>query len=459
MSGDQTKQQRLIELVEQLATEQNYEAFVRDGLRDEKAYETSPIKICHILKEDPYGDWCDFDGRGTKEENLSDEMKENSTHFWTKLTILTQIILHSAAGTELTPEKAIALGSQHSVLNQTAFLEIIKEQRGETQTSWEDLYAYAQVGKECIKQQLQVLNPDVIVCWGWQNEGQDSTKKALTEYIFDNKSIEKDLGNDIFIWNKRLLVSCYHPSYTGWSKKSYADFYCTCFQKNEIQDFLKHEGKTMKYSKNTDNSDKRLKLSVKIVIILAIVIVLGIGLYFVINTQKTEHNSIAKITKIQLMDKLEVLYTEVCIFDVVDDDEFKTASTFFGFGIFTTDLERADFDVDAATDTVCITLDPIILSSFGINENKTKLLYADSQDGLWQTIKSKFSTEDNKFEGGFKMANEQRKAIYKQIRIELENNQDLFQRAQIQAKTSIEKLVKSANVSNKNLQVIVDFRK
>lgn len=98
----------------------------------------------------------------------------------------------------------------------------VKKIAGDSTANWDEIRAYAQRDSAIIRKQIrEILEPNIIVCGGSNDCGDDS-RKMLTiakEIIFPDLSFEKE--NSWCHYNEKediLLIDSYHPS----DRKSWA---------------------------------------------------------------------------------------------------------------------------------------------------------------------------------------------------------------------------------------------
>ncbi len=113
----------------------------------------------------------------------------------------------------------------------------LKKVAGDSSASWEEIWHYAEQDADFLKRQIQILNPNVIVCCG-SNDCGDNYRKVISiaeEILFPEKHFDK-----VNLWchfckeSNLLLIDSYHPSYPI----SYVDkmdkmfYWVSQFQKN-----------------------------------------------------------------------------------------------------------------------------------------------------------------------------------------------------------------------------------
>lgn len=145
-------------LFEQWKNERNYPTFMSDGLFDEETWNKQDLKILYVLKE---ADW--EDGNRDLCEYLLSEVSSTYWKTWNNIVRWTQAIRE---GGEY--QKTVSKADKTDCLKTIAFLNIKKIGGGATAND-EEIRAYGKRDAEYIKRQIELYQPDIIVCCGSGN--------------------------------------------------------------------------------------------------------------------------------------------------------------------------------------------------------------------------------------------------------------------------------------------------
>lgn len=186
----------LFDLWEKEHEKDNYKRFIRDGIVDEKWWkeEHSIPKICFFLKE----------ARSTEEHYvLTDELRERKPwRVWQRVAVWTQAIQLAFSGERAYDEERIKLNS-HEAIRQIAVVNV-KKSDGLKESNYEDLMSFAEKDRKLLKKELEIINPDIIVC-GYTF---GMLKVVLEEEIEADKTGDTMYG----FWKDKLVIDYYHPA-------------------------------------------------------------------------------------------------------------------------------------------------------------------------------------------------------------------------------------------------------
>lgn len=195
----------LFDIWEKRHRDAGHKRFIRDGIVDEKWWfeKQSVPKICFFLKE-----------ARTKEEkyNLTNDLREKEPwRLWQRVAVWTQAIQMAFSGERAYDEEKIKLKS-HDAVKQIAVVNV-KKSDGMPESKGDDLWKYVNDDKDLLKKELEIINPDIIVC-GYTLE--------LLEAVLDAKGNEKNANPDIRFekirdtmygfWKDKLVIDYYHPA-------------------------------------------------------------------------------------------------------------------------------------------------------------------------------------------------------------------------------------------------------
>lgn len=183
-------------------------SFISDGAVNVEAYVGSKLKICYFLKEayskDNDEDW---DLAGWLDSGAMTRMWSNVAE-WT-YGILSTTTTNIAHKPQLTNQEKTALLRSVSVVN-------VKKSNGKVQSDYDDLLSYASEDKEFLKRELEILNPDVIVCGNISSllrllygATVQSKNGVSAEGLIDAEYLSK---NGYAFAGKQIIIDYYHPA-------------------------------------------------------------------------------------------------------------------------------------------------------------------------------------------------------------------------------------------------------
>ena len=193
--------------------------FIVDGFVDEGEWNKSELKICFLLKES-YFDLEEYkkdllmpnqnnikhhwnnhikDQDGMCIYNLVEHLKEHRPWFmWCRVEEWLKSIFGLWGMDSADPIHKIA------IIN-------IKKSDGEHRSNGNDILQYARDDGDLIKRELEIIDPDVVICGGTYGY-------CVREGLFDDLQIidkvDKFNGRIIAKSGKRIVVDCYHPAYS-----------------------------------------------------------------------------------------------------------------------------------------------------------------------------------------------------------------------------------------------------
>lgn len=177
---------------------QGRERFISDGIVNCEIWNSQQTpKVCFFLKEAH-----DEEGNGY---NLTQELHNSGPWVMWKRVIIWIQAIHNAYEKNYVPyEKYNFENIKKELIDKIAVVNI-KKSNGKMQSKNEDLAIYASEDKEELKQEIELIKPDVIVC--------GSTIQYLRT-VLDNKNNHPN--DSLFeFWGNRLIINYYHPAWFG----------------------------------------------------------------------------------------------------------------------------------------------------------------------------------------------------------------------------------------------------
>jgi hypothetical protein len=218
-----------------------------DGILNEELYWKNIPRITFLLKEMYEETYID-----NKIAPLPEGYKDgygpygSSPSFWRNLRSWQYLITtrtEQAQG-KITPDEANARLTPENVdkIKETSLTGVgyvnIKKVVGNNTSDWEDIYSYARNDADLLKRQLDLMNPQVIVCCGY-SEIKGSVFDCL-KIINPGMAKATQISNCFHIFDNRILVvDWWHPAARG----SYMKWDCLDtperFQNHEILEAIK----------------------------------------------------------------------------------------------------------------------------------------------------------------------------------------------------------------------------
>lgn len=191
---------QLSALYERWLGERNYSSFIKGGVVDPSWYNDSKYKVLYLLKE----------------ANTEDS-------FWSQVDLLTAIINKERTFYEIFKTISLlnlvffqGLNNYATNLNfgrhplDTNFLDSlssiaitnIKKEKGGRNSDWNDIFAYATRDKEYIEEEIELMNPDIVVCCG---------TFEFIEKTFELQAQECGSGAKYDVYRNRVYIDIPHP--------------------------------------------------------------------------------------------------------------------------------------------------------------------------------------------------------------------------------------------------------
>ena len=229
------------ELFKKWRSERKYSSFMADGLFDEETWIEQDIKILYVLKE---ANWENGD-TDLCEYLLSEPRRSGYWRTWNNITRWTQAIRY---GGEY--QRQVTKADKTVCLKTIAALNI-KKVGGDAQAEDQEILGYGIADAEYINQQIELYQPDIIVCCG---RGTGKNADILHDYVLPHVSEwQPPIGKHnyflcTFVTGKEVsVISFRHPQIRGGHKefeKSFLDM-------KNIANELRRRGHLKTYVKTT----------------------------------------------------------------------------------------------------------------------------------------------------------------------------------------------------------------
>lgn len=190
-----------------VVTVNHRDVFISDGPVDIETWNdrSGGKRILYILKE-AYGESSDW--------SLSDWLRRTAPHtnIWYRITEWTYGILNTTSEhiARYTPEDIsfeYSAEEPNKWIKQIAVLNI-KKSSGKSESSYGEILAYANVDQEEIKKEIELIDPDIIVCGATANDIDSIVGGELKNKLCDNWYY----WSNVIDGKERLYIDYYHPA-------------------------------------------------------------------------------------------------------------------------------------------------------------------------------------------------------------------------------------------------------
>lgn len=176
------------ELLDRWSAEENHvgKGFIRDGIIDPIRWESSSCKVLLLLKEA-------YDAPDKTEgfdlcELLRDKWQGPKNNIWWNAAYW----CHAAQSLDCPPPLPSDDASYNAAKNALLASSIvnIKKSSGRSSSDNEDLKSYANKDKEYIRKQIELINPQIVICgytWEFVNDFWKSRKISDLVYVADGR--------------------------------------------------------------------------------------------------------------------------------------------------------------------------------------------------------------------------------------------------------------------------------
>jgi len=206
---------------------------IPDGIVDIQKYLSSSVKILWILKEvnsnDENWDLRDaLNGEIKVEKGLKEGWERTFTPvIYTTLGILNNEDWHTMGDFKLNPDLI-------DCMQQVAYINV-KKIGGGSNASDNEIKNFYQENKEVLNEQIQLINPDVIIFGNTMNYFED----GIFDKMFGQFDVNKEDDNlHIYRNSHHLLLHAYHPNNRRISHQLYCDTII-----NTVHNWIKNKDK------------------------------------------------------------------------------------------------------------------------------------------------------------------------------------------------------------------------
>ncbi len=172
--------------------------FCNDGILNLQKYNSAPCKLAFLLKEsnDDFVDIAPcYQGY--------DPAKGNSTLFWRAINIIKHRCYCIAKNDNTAFEQI-----KNAIVDDIAYINIKKNCENKPKSSDNEIYAYGEKDRDFLIQQLEIINPKIVVCCG------NIVAQIYKDFLGDLKLLN-ECKSQVFYFDKknnRFILQTQHPS-------------------------------------------------------------------------------------------------------------------------------------------------------------------------------------------------------------------------------------------------------
>lgn len=208
-----------------------YRGFSHDGILSINVddYFDADVRIMFLLKEAPLGVYGRIKDGGMLIRGISvgSDARGNSGVFWKLLGMWTCVIDILQLGEEPDIEEFYRDHNDGGYGLFNAAYVNIKKGNGCAYSNWGDLKAYARRDRDFLNEQIDMLDPDVIVCCG--------TYQIYAGIVCDGDipsgSQSEPVWDDV---NERIVIDWHHPAIRGNADSDFWRFKEYCEQRSDL---------------------------------------------------------------------------------------------------------------------------------------------------------------------------------------------------------------------------------
>jgi hypothetical protein len=176
------------------------EPLFRDGVLSQEDWDNAHPKILFLLKES-YGDWFEVNGPIPIKSGNNKQFFPNIA-LWKYLVshyLNTKVLPPFPSSLELLPE----FQNGDGCLKEIAYVNV-KKKLGTSISNSKEIQHFALRDKELLAEQMDMLNPDVVICCGtfWSYHP-----------IYDGNKTIVPISKRIYKHGSRMIIDFYHPGY------------------------------------------------------------------------------------------------------------------------------------------------------------------------------------------------------------------------------------------------------
>lgn len=181
--------------------------FNSDGIICEEEWKKQDKKILFILKEAYHRDI-----KIVNDYDLAEDLSNNGPwkNIWKRVAEWSYGLVKTTSNyTE--PYRSLNEAEANSYLKKVAVINI-KKSDGKSKSNNKDIIQYAEYDAEEILREIEIINPDIIVCGYTIGPLNAALKKMDPTFIQFKSNKETTSENYHYVWKNRIVIDYYHPA-------------------------------------------------------------------------------------------------------------------------------------------------------------------------------------------------------------------------------------------------------
>jgi len=176
-----------------------YSSFIKGGVVDEEWYINAQPKILYILKE------VNSQDRNWSLVDLINKQIEERTFLdvWETIALFSLFFTTGFRSYKTTVKNGeFQFNAGYCDALKGIAATNIKKTCGGGQSDWDEIFEYAQKDKALINEEIDIINPDLIICGGTFD---------ILKVVFEFRVMECDSGAQYAAYNNRVYIDMPHP--------------------------------------------------------------------------------------------------------------------------------------------------------------------------------------------------------------------------------------------------------
>jgi len=197
-------------LFESWKQEKNYDdlAFVKDGILFYESWCKQQIRVLFLLKE-TFGNFTDFYAKDNNDRISITDGDKNKSPFWWNIARWKLALDKKSQNQDCNYPKNNELPKY---IDDIAIIDIKKIDEDKRRSYPTEIRNYAKKDKIYLRQQIELINPQLIICGGTFDYYQIIYDNNVNQKIEVLAGVKPPKKNS-FVHNNRIVIDFYHPGY------------------------------------------------------------------------------------------------------------------------------------------------------------------------------------------------------------------------------------------------------